>query len=99
MPTKKTVKKVGTSEPKEKNKFNLEITVNGETTKVGTNDIQKALTAFERPALIKTDFVVSAKSGKKTVEQVLMVQAARRLFNNGTAMILFAKNLSSRLDA
>lgn len=96
MPTKKPVKKVGASEP---NKFKLEITVNGETTKVGTNDIVEALKAFERPALIKTDLVVSAKVGKKTVEKVLLVQAARRLFNNGTAMILFAKNLSQRLDA
>ena len=92
----KKVKKV-TKVVKKEPKYKLKITVNGEVTVLKADDVHKALLSYEPPATLKTNFAVKAQHGKKVIDVVVPIRAARRMFHNSTALELLAVNLLRRL--
>lgn len=92
---KKPEKKV--AKPKKQPKYKVSIEVNGETTDLKGDDVLTVLQKFEKPAIIKTDFVVKIDTKSKTVVDFVGVHEARKLLSNTTALELFAHNLTKRL--
>lgn len=91
--TKKPEKKV----EKKEAKYKVVFEINGTTTTLTGNTLVGVINSFERPPFVKTDFVVKASNGKKTIEHIIPVMKARRTLQNRIAVQLLASNLSKQL--
>lgn len=98
MPTvKKAVKEI-LSPKVTKSKYQVEITVNGETVKIGANDMHEALKSFVAPDSIKTETMIRVTKDKKTAEKEINVNDSRRAFGGSNVSLeLLASNLEKFL--
>lgn len=94
MPAKKknTEKVVKESVKKASKKYSLKVELNGEVFKFKTDHIARSILSI-KPYAIKTATKVTLKKGSKSVERVIFVPAARRLFRNEISAQTLAKNL------
>lgn len=94
----KVVKEVLDKVTKKKGDFKVIIETNGEVYETLTNDIASAIQAVKAP-IYKTQTVFKVTYGNKTVERVINVPMARRLFSNPLTAIIFESNLRDALNA
>lgn len=83
-----------TTKTKKEPKYKLELSFNGETTKLEGDDIYEMLTSIPQPPALKTDMDIKLPSGKF---YIVNVRDARRTFNNGTKMKLLAITLTKMI--
>lgn len=66
--------------------------MNGEKKSFNTDDVEKTISE-NKPDVLKTQVVFVLDDGKKTVERLLYVMRAKRVFNNPFATKIFARDL------
>ena len=89
---------VETNKEEKKYKYILRISVNDTVVSTETNDILSALKDFPVPEFIKTETIVTIVSDRKVRDVSLKTFEARRIFNNETALLLFADKLSNLIN-
>ncbi len=72
------------------------ITVDGNVITKETNNVEQTLSQF-RPEIIKGKIIINAEKGDKKFTKTIFVPVARRLFYNGFALKIFARNIERAL--
>jgi hypothetical protein len=95
--TKPEVKPVTKPEVAEKFAYHMIVETNGTEFSTETNDLFQAILDMPIPPLFKTETIFRITKEDKTIEKILQVYEARRVFQNRTSCQLLAINLTKML--
>ncbi len=81
-----------------KTKYNILITeADGNTFKIKTNNLEDGFNEY-KPKLVKGKLVVDVNTKDKSINKVVFVYQARKLFENSLTLKIFSRNIERALQ-
>lgn len=88
----KTVSKKTTKKVVKKPAYKLEVSFNDEVHKINTDNLEESIASL-KPFFLKTKVIIRISKGKESVEHVLFVRPAKRMWATAMGLRTFVNNL------